>query len=139
MGRPRKFTPESLADAWEKYKKKCDAHTVLKTEFSQRNSQFVTAEIPAPITYTILGFCIDCNLARSKFYADYADNPRYGDIVMRMEAECEQDAREKFESGAIPTQLSGLWMSKHGYTTKTDTNVTGAMPVVISGGEDLED
>jgi len=56
-----------------------------------------------------------------------------------MREECEVDARIKFEVGALPSQLAGLWMSKYGYSTKTDSSVTGAVPVVISGGEELED
>ncbi|GHU90975.1 hypothetical protein FACS1894202_11660 [Clostridia bacterium] len=64
---------------------------------------------------------------------------RYVDIVTRIREACEVDARKKFELGVIPSQLSGLWMSKYGYTTKTDSNITGAVPIVITGGDELED
>ena len=60
-------------------------------------------------------------------------------MVTRMKEECEVDARSKFELGIIPTQLAGLWMSHYGYTTKIDSNIEVPMPVIISGGEDLED
>ena len=40
------------------------------------------------------------------------------------------DARKKFELGVIDSRLAGLWMSKYGYTTKTDASV-GLEPVVI--------
>jgi hypothetical protein len=48
-----------------------------------------------------------------------------------MKEECEIDARMKFETGQIPSQLAGLWMSKHGYTTKTDANVTADVVTII--------
>ena len=56
-----------------------------------------------------------------------------------MREECEIDAREKFELGVIPSQLAGLWMSNYGYSTKMDSTVTGAVPVVIDGSDELED
>ena len=79
-----------------------------------------------------------CNLSRSAFYATYGDDERYSDIVTRMREECEVDARRKFELSMIPSQLAGLWMSKHGYTTKTDAtaNVTGTQVVIV---DDLDE
>ena len=70
-------------------------------------------------------------IARSKFYETYADREGYRDIVTRMREESEQDVRRKFETGCIPTQLSGLWMSRYeGYSTKqqidVNANVTAA-------------
>ena len=67
--------------------------------------------------------CIFLGISRSKFYETYSEDKRYGDIVMRMKEECELDARRKFEQGTIPTQLSGLWMSKYGYNTKQESIV----------------
>lgn len=139
MGRPRKFTRKTLEEAWAAYKADCDSRTVLTHEFSAKNSEFVSAELKRRVTYTIEGFCVFAGLARQDFYATYAEDVRFRDIVTRMREECEVDAREKFETGQIPTQLAGLWMSKYGYTTRQDTAVTGAVPVVISGEEMLED
>lgn len=118
MGRPKKFSRTELQEKWEAYKDWCDNQTVLCHDFSAKNSEFVSAELKKPITYTIEGFCVWVGLARSAFYASYRDNKRYSDIVTRMREECEVDARRKFETGQIPTQLAGLWMSKHGYSTK---------------------
>ena len=43
---------------------------------------------------------------------------------MRIREESEQDVRDKFELGVIPTQLSGLWMSRYeGYSTKQQVDV----------------
>lgn len=82
------------------------------------------------MTYTIEGFCVYAGIARQAFYATYADNPKFCDMVTRMKEECEVDARSKFELGVIPSQLAGLWMSRHGYTTKTDSSVD-LEPVVL--------
>jgi hypothetical protein len=88
------------------------------------------------VTFTIEGFCDFADISRQAFHEHYADNKRFVDIVTRIREACEVDARKKFELGVIPSQLSGLWMSKYGYTTKTDSNITGAVPVVIR--DDLE-
>lgn len=140
MGRPRKFkTVKALEEAWEEYKAWCNNQTVLTHEFSSKNSEFVSKELKRSITYTIEGFCVYIGLARRAFYDTYAENEKFSHIVTRMKEECEIDARMKFELGVIDPKLAGLWMSKHGYTTKTDTNVSGSVPVVISGDDELED
>lgn len=146
MGRPRRFeTVEQLELTWEAYKEYCNNRMVLTHDFSSKNSEFVSKELKRSVTYTIEGFCVYVGIARSKFYEIYANSEEFGDIVTRMREECEIDAREKFELGAIPTQLAGLWMSKHGYTTKaeSDISVTASEKLddIISqmGGEGLEE
>ena len=119
MGRHRKIdTPKALEKAWEEYKKYCDTRKVKVHGFSAKNNQFVTEEVEKATTYTIEGFCVWARLSRSAFYANYAGKEPFADIVAYMREECEVDAHDKFELGMIPTQLSGLWMSKYGYTTK---------------------
>jgi hypothetical protein len=108
-------------------------------DFSSKNSEFVSANLKRSVTYTIEGFCVFLDLSRAAFYEYYNKDERYVDIVTRIREECEVDARQKFELGVIPSQLAGLWMSKHGYTTKAENNVTGAVPVVIVGSEAIED
>ena len=140
MGRPRKFkTARKLEEAWEAYKEHCNNQMVLTHDFSSKNSEFVSKELKRSITYTIEGFCVFAGISRAAFYEYYGDNPKYVDTVTRMKEECEVDARKKFELQVIPSQLAGLWMSNYGYTTKTDTNVSGSVPVVISGEDQLED
>lgn len=140
MGRPRKFkTVKQLEEAWEAYKLDCDNQMVLTHDFSSKNSEFVSKELRRSVTYTIEGFCVFAGISRSKFYTDYAENERYGDTVTRMKEECEVDARKKFELQMIPSQLAGLWMSNYGYATKTNANVDGAVPTVISGEDQLEE
>lgn len=140
MGRPRKFkTAKALEEAWEDFKAWCNNQSVLTHEFSAKNSEFVSKALKRSITYTIEGFCVHNGISRAAFYEYYADNPRYVDIVTRMKEECEIDARMKFELGMIDPKLAALWMSKHGYSTKTENNVSGSVPVVISGDDELED
>lgn len=131
MGRSRKFrSAKALKEAWEEYKKECDNRMVLTHDFSSKNSEFVSKELKRSVTYTIEGFCVYADIARSSFYETYAEDERFSDIVTRMKEECEVNAREKFELGVIPTQLAGLWMSRHGYTAKTDSTID-LEPVVI--------
>ena len=140
MGRPRKFkSVKQLEETWEAYKVDCDNQMVLTHDFSSKNSEFVSKELKRSITYTIEGFCVFAGISRAAFYEYYGDNPKFVDIVTRMKEECEVDARKKFELQKIPSQLAGLWMSKYGYTTKADTSVSGSVPVVISGEDNLED
>ena len=121
MPRPRKFrTPKALEAKWEEYKEYCSNRIVLTHDFSSKNSEFVSAELRRCVTFTVEGFCVFVGISRSKFYENYADDERFGDIVTRIREECEIDAREKFELGVIPSQLAGLWMSKYGYTTRQD-------------------
>lgn len=139
MGRPRKIkSVKALEEAWAEYKIYCDHQSVLTHEFSAKNSEFVSKKLQRSITYTIEGFCVYIGLARSKFYETYGDDERYRDTVTRMREECEVDARTKFEIGAIPSQLAGLWMSNYGYTTKTEAkaNVTGTQVVIV---DDLDE
>lgn len=132
MGRARKFrSTKALEEAWEEYKADCDNRMVLTHDFSSKNSEFVSKELKRSITYTIEGFCVFAKINRSAFYADYANNPKYQDMVTRMKEECEVDARTKFELQVIPSQLAGLWMSHYGYTTKSDSNID-IEPVVIT-------
>ena len=122
MGRPRKFkTAKALAEAWEQYKAWCNDQKVLTHDFSAKNSEFVSAELKRSVTYTIEGFCVYAGIARSNFYETYAEDDRYRDIVTRMREECEVDARMKFELGVIDTRLAPLWMGRHGYSTKQET------------------
>lgn len=138
MGRSRKFsTVKALEETWEEYKDNCNNRTVLTHDFSSKNSEFVSAELRRSVTYTIEGFCVYAGISRAAFYERYADNEKYADIVTRMREECEIDAREKFELGAIPSQLAGLWMSKYGYSTKTDSTVSGTLETEKSKLDDL--
>lgn len=140
MGRPRKFkTAKALENAWEEYKDWCNSQSVLTHEFSSKNSEFVSKELRRSVTYTIEGFCVWAGLARRAFYDTYAEDERYSHIVTRMKEECEVDARMKFELGIIEPRLAPLWMSKHGYSVKTENNVSGSVPIVISGDDELED
>lgn len=138
MGRPRKFkSVKALEEAWEAYKAHCNNREVLTHDFSSKNSEFVSKELKRSVSYTIEGFCVFVGISRAAFYERYAENEKFADIVTRMREECEIDAREKFELGIIPSQLAGLWMSKYGYTTKQDTNLSGNLDIEKSKLDDL--
>lgn len=140
VGRPRKFkSVKALETAWEQYKEWCNDRPVLTHGFSPKNSEFVSQELRRSVTYTIEGFCVWARIARSNFYETYANDERFRDIVTRMKEECEIDARMKFELGIIDPKLAALWMSKHGYTTKMESDISGSVPVVISGDDEIED
>lgn len=136
----RRFkTKKALADAWEAYKSQCDNQAVQVTEFSAKEARFVTDYVPKKTTYTIEGFCVFVGLSRQAFYADYVNDgeKRYLDIVTRMREECEVDARSKFETGQIPTQLAGLWMGRYGYSTKQEVKDDTAKAKAIENIESL--
>lgn len=123
MARPRKIkSPKELETKWEEFKEYCDNKTAICHEFSSSKGTFVSVELKKPITYTIEGFCVYIGIPRSAFYKIYGEDKKFVDIVTYMKDECEIDARRKFEQGTIPTQLSGLWMSKYGYTNKQEVS-----------------
>lgn len=130
MARPRKFkNPKEMEIKWEEFKEYCDNKTAICHEFSSSKGTFVSVELKKPITYTIEGFCVYIGVLRQDFYDIYANNKKFYDIVTRIREECEIDARRKFEQGTIPTQLSGLWMSKYGYTSKQETTSSSTVTV----------
>lgn len=138
MGRPLKIkTPEEMEQLWEAYKDDCDNQEVLTHDFSSKNSEFVSAKLKRSITYTIEGFCVFVGISRQAFYEHYAKMKKYVDIVTRIREECEVDARKKFELQVIPPQLAGLWMSKYGYTTKVDNNISGTLDTEKTKLDDL--
>ena len=96
---------------------------MLTHEFSAKSCEFVIKKLQRSVTYTIEGFCVWAGIARSNFYDTYSADSRFRDIVTRMKEECEVDARMKFELGAIDTRLAPLWMSRHGYSTKSESAV----------------
>ena len=140
MGRPRRFkSAKQLEETWEEFKEYCDNQVVLTHDFSSKNSEFVSKELKRSITYTIEGFCVYAGISRASFYEHYAGNDRYTDIVTRMKEECEVDARKKFELQLIPPQLAGLWMSKHGYTTKVEQKADVSVETEKTKLDDLID
>lgn len=141
MPRPRKFrSAKALSDAWAQYKAWCDDREVLAHEFSAKNSEFVSKELKRSVTYTIEGFCVWAGISRAAFYERYTGDERFADTVTRMREECEIDARMKFELGIIDTKLAPLWMSRHGYSTRTETSAPEKReddPITAAIKEDL--
>lgn len=119
MGRSRKFkTAKALADAWTEYKAWCDSRPTLTHGFSAKNSEFVSRKLQRSVTYTIEGFCAHVGISRQSFYETYAT--QFPDTFTCMREECEVDSRMKFELGIIDSRLAPLWMSRHGYSAKSE-------------------
>lgn len=138
MGRPLKIkSAEEMGKLWEEYKQVCDNQLALTHDFSSKNSEFVSKELKRSITYTIEGFCVFMKISRQAFYEHYTSKKKYVDIVTRIREECEVDARKKFELQVIPSQLAGLWMSKYGYTTKVENNLSGGLDTEKTKLDDL--
>lgn len=137
------YSKAKMLEKWEEYKDWCDSQTVVRTEFCQKTASFVTAEIPAPITYTIMGFANYLGMTQENLYLTYFLNkkrkPVFSPVHAMIKDECEQDARKKFENGTLKSQLSGLWMSKYGYTTDTKAEIKTPEPVIFIGADKLED
>lgn len=123
---------DEMLEMWEAYKDYCDNKTVVRTEFSQKMSEFITAVIPAPVTYTIKGFCKFIKMTEANFYATYNSKKKFESVIARMKEECEVDAREKFENNTLNSRLAGLWMSNYGYTTNVSAEVDTDMELNIS-------
>lgn len=128
MGKPRKISsPRALARAWAEYKATCDEHEIVEWEETTvtRGDEVTTERVDktrkAPISYTILGFCVHLGISRAAWYSTYEQDPNYLDIVASIRAECETDVRSKFENGVINSRLAPLWMSKYGYGAKVET------------------
>ena len=123
-------TPKSMWDAWCDYKVDCDGRTKKQTTFSQREGRHITEEVPAPVSYSIRGFCVWIGMTEQNFYATYKDSnkDKFECVIARMLTECEIDTKEKLETARIEPRLAGLLLSKYGYSTtveqKTDfTNI----------------
>ena len=133
------ITPEDMLRLWDEFKEDCDNAVVKRTEFSQKDSDFITREIPSPITYTVKGFCLNKLLmTEQNFYETYKKDNTFESVIARMRDECEADARRKFENGSINSRLAGLWMSNYGYSTqiREDINADNSVNITIDYGEE---
>lgn len=139
VGRPRKIgSPEEMAELWDAYTYMCDNHTRVQTVIV--GGRAVECEVRAPLTYTLEGFCLSIPLSQSSFNDTYRRDPDYAELIELIEEMTHIDARSKFEDGSLNPKLAALWMGRHkGYSTKSETEVKGGVPVVISGEDELKD
>ncbi len=146
VGRPRKFTPDEIEKRWEKYKAKCDGNvkkrqvtTTTTDADGNKVKETTVSNVLAPLTYTIDGFCLFLPLSR-RLWADYREDEDYAEVCERIEDECKDNARARFEDGTLNTRLAGIWLGRYPeYRTQQETKITGGVPVVISGEGDLSD
>lgn len=122
----KKFnTAAKLWGAFEEYVEECDKKTVTKTEFSQKESDFITKSIPHPVSVNLGGFCSYIGMSYQNFYETYMKKQKFDTVIARMRTYCENDAREKFENGTLDPRLANLWMGhNYGYAQKQDTTVS---------------
>lgn len=120
----------SMWETWCKYKEDCNNRTKIVTTFSQREGRHISETVPAPVSYSFKGFCLFCGMTEQNFNATYehANNEKFESVISRMKEECEIDTKEKLESGQIESRMSGLLLSRYGYSNtveqKTDfTNI----------------
>jgi hypothetical protein len=141
VGRPRKIADEDeMRLLWEQYKSFCDAHQKRQTLIEPGGAGTHDIMVSAPLTYTIRGFCVYAGITETAFNKYYRDDEDFEEIIELMEMETEIDARGKFEDGTLNTRLAALWMGRHkGYSTKQETEITGGVPVVLAGENDLKD
>lgn len=130
--RKRINTVAELREAWLDYRSACDGATALRTEFCHKTGEFVTGEIPAPITCTIKGFCRFIGMSEANFYLTYDRRERFSDEIARMKQDCELDARAKFENGTLNPRLAGLWMSNYGYGACVEAHLGGDMALSVN-------
>lgn len=128
MGRKRVFPSVKAFEAvWERYKEQCDGNTRHVVSVSKRDGEIVHADVPAPLTYTVKGFCLFAGISEQAMYDTYGKDGRFLESLTRVRAECELDARKKFEQGYLDPKLAALWMSNYGYSTKTEAKVDSSM------------
>lgn len=101
---------------------KCDSATVTTYAFSSKLGEFCTATVPHPVAYSIIGFCNFIGLTRSAFYETY--KPAFPDFFERIQNLCEEDILKKSQQGQIPPKLTGLILSKYGYSARAEDTAT---------------
>nr|DAL57414.1 MAG TPA_asm: Terminase small subunit [Caudoviricetes sp.] len=141
-----KFTPDEIAEKWEKYKLKCDNNVkrrqkTVKTvgDDGVEHKEIIKWDELAPLTYTVDGFCVFLPLSR-RLWGQYRENEDYQEICEMIDDECKTNARARFEDGTLNTRLAGIWLGRYPeYRTQQETKISGGVPVVITGESELED
>lgn len=114
MGRHKKFTPDALRSAINRYFEDCDAKSVLV------GKDKVLSHVP----YSIAALCAFIDLNHDS-WANYAADPDYADVLKM--------ARLKIESDLIAGGLSNLYnpimcifilKCHYGYKDKTDVEIS---------------
>lgn len=138
MGRKRVFSSvKAFEKTWEAYKKQCDENTKHVVSISKKDGEIIEADVPAPITYTLKGFCLFAGISEQALNETYGKDNRFLEPLTRARAECEMDARKKFETGDLDPKLAALWMSNYGYSTKTEAKVDSSLEVEKTKLDDI--
>lgn len=109
MARPTKLTPELLQKAYA-YEYVTDGN---KPEWT------ITDQIP-----TIEGFALYLGVNRDTIYDWSSKEKEFSDIVDDIKAEQASTLINKGLKGDFNSSIAKLMLSKHGYTEKTETDIT---------------
>ena len=145
-GNPIFKSPEDMLKRWVDYIDHCLNFTVTKKTTTKKAHKGVDIEgnnkssafedikewtEVKPKTPTMIGFGLYCNIGKTCLYDNYLNKEEYTDVVSDIRSSSEEIHRQLFEQGEIPTQLSGLWMSNFGYSTKVDSNVVAEQIIKV--------
>lgn len=145
-GNPIFKGPEDMWEKWIAFVEHCMTYEVIEKTVTKSKHKGTTVDgedresdfedfkekkLIKPKTPTMDGFTIYCNLGSSAMYKYYLNNPEYVDVVTDIRMQSKEVHRQLFEQGSIPTQLSGLWMSQFGYSTKVDTNIKAEQTINV--------
>lgn len=137
-GRKRKISSVAqLERLWEDYKEFCDSNFIK--DFRWVGEQVVIRQVPKPVLYTRAGFCQFIGIDKSSFFSTYEQDPQFSALVNKIRTECEADALYKVSTGIINPRVAGLLLARYGWTLKTETKMSGALPVVIGGNDEISD
>ena len=140
-GNPIFESPEDMETKWNEYVSKCANNKV--DEFTEVNKtktvegvtetyvDIIKKKVKKPLSPSIVGFCLNNRITRQGFYKGYANDDKYAEVFELMGMTSEVVTKELFEQGAIPTQLSGLWMSQFGNSTKKENRVKSEQSINI--------
>jgi hypothetical protein len=130
VGRPTKFTEGTLKDT-EQYLSDCTDTYESRVESTDgggvatKLSYRLQVKLPS-----IAGLAVNLKVARSTIYEWAKDHPEFSDILERILAEQERRLIENGLSGIYNATIVKLALGKHGYSDKSDTDITsGGAPI----------
>jgi hypothetical protein len=109
-GRPPKFTPELIEQA-RGYIDSCV-------------DEYVEGKLHAANVPSIAGLARWLNVSRETIYAWREENKEFSDICLDVLSEQEKRLASFGLAGVYNPTITKLMMSKHGYTEKTETDIT---------------
>jgi len=128
----KRFSADELVELWEEYKAKCDNETKKVSAYDSKLGKYVTDIVPAPISYSISGFCCFIHMARSGFDRTYVNSSDevYSGLCECMLLECQENTKANFEKGYHAPALAKIFM--HNFKEYKEGTEDTAGQVVIA-------